>query len=366
MPNWIDGLKAKVMGTPPGVYLAAFGKHPGWDDHIEPIGLDSEPLLVARDILYVRGIGGAIDAALWDKKPEETLPGIAHVFCWNGDSDMLIGRMWSSTDGKGRAKYPMVAVAHLGIPFSYSLAVRAEHVLAGVEARCHLVSTADGVRGIFAAGLDELRASLAQPADSLGPEPDRAACSQLAAAMNLGEGKTFARTLYTLEGKVRTFAHAPKVSGKISLKMLESDAPAQQCRLPADPADPVGSIAFWQKVVAEFSPTKLPLLFLQPAGHPWVDLILGKPLPTHLYCLRANEAALPPASTVPYELDSAFVHTAADFLSKICDPAVRKPSAVVAPEAQVPPPLPPAVIERSCDWTCSQYWLGELCRSFIR
>ena len=341
MPSWIDGLKAKVMGTPPGVYLGAFGKHPGWDDHIEPIGLDSEPLLAARDILYVRGIGGAIDAALWDKKPEETLPGIAHVFCWNGESDTLIGRMWSSTDGKGRARYPMVAVAHLGIPFSYSLAVRTERVLAGVEARCRQAGTADEVRGIFSAGLDELRASLAQPADSLGPEPDRAACTRLAAGMNLGEGQTFARALYTLEGKVRPFSRAPKLSGKISLKLLEGDAPAQQCRLPADPTDPVGSIAFWQKVTTEFCPTKLPLLLMQPLEHPWVDLILGKPLSPLLYCLRANEAALPPASAVPYDLDPAFVQTAVGFAGKLYDPSTLPAFTGHAAGMEVPPPLPP-------------------------
>ena len=341
MPSWIDGLKAKVLGTPPGVHLGAFGKHPGWDDHIEPIGLDSEPLLAARDILYVRGIGGAIDAALWDKKPEETLPGIAHVFCWNGESDTLVGRMWSSTDGKGRARYPMVAVAHMGIPFSYSLAVRAERITAAVEDRCHQAGTAGEVRGIFASGLEELRASLAQPADSLGAEPDRAACSRLAAAMGLGAGRTFARALYTLEGNVRAFALAPKASGKISLKMLEGDLPTQQCRLPADPANPVGSIAFWQKVTSELGASKLPLLFLQPIGYPWVDLILGKPLPTYFYCLRANEAALPPASAVPYELDASFLQTAADFAEKVYDPSAS-PSFTGHPAGTaVPPPLPP-------------------------
>ena len=336
MPSWIDGLKAKVLGTPPGVHLGAFGKHPGWDDHIEPIGLDSEPLLAARDILYVRGIGGVVDAALWEKKPEETLPGIAHVLCWTGESDTLVGRMWSSTDGKGRARYPMVAVAHMGIPFSYSLAVRAERVAASVEARCGLVNTADDVRRVFAAGLEELRAALAQPADSLGAEPDRATCSRLAEAMWLGEGQTFARALYTLEGNVRAFAHA-KASGKISLKMLEGDLPTQQCRLPADPADPMGSIAFWQKTLPELGSFKSPLLFLQPRGYPWVDLIMGRPLPPYLYCLRANEAALPPASAVPYELDAAFLHAAAVLGGKIYDPPTA-PSFARSSEGMATPP----------------------------
>lgn len=326
MANWLEGLRAKVMGEGPGVHLGAFGKHPGWDDHIEPIGLDSEPLLAARDILYVRGIGGVIDAAMWEKKLEETLPQIAHVFCWNGESDTLIGRMWSSTDGKGRARYPMVAIAHLGIPFSYSLAVRTGQVLSRVEAQCREAATAEQVRAIFGAGGEELRASLAQPADDLGPEPDRAACSRLAHAMWLGEGDTFARSLYALEGRTKVFAQASKSgSGKISLKMLETDLPGQEVRLPMEPADTLDGIAFWVKVIANFAPLKQPHLFIHPVDHPWVDLIIGVPAAKQLYCIRADEAALPPASAVPYELDPAFRQTAADLAAKIYDPAPAAP-----------------------------------------
>lgn len=343
--GWLDGLRAKVLGTPPGVFLGAFGKHPGWDDHIEPIGLDSEALLAVRDILYVRGIGGIVDAALWEKKPEETLPGIAHVFSWNGESDTLIGRMWSSADGKGRARYPMVAVAHMGVPFSYTLAVRAGEVLNRVEARCRQATTAPEVRSVFAEGLEALRASLAQPPDALGGEPDRAACTRLADAMWLQEGETFVRTLYALGDLARSSAHfAKSSSGKISLKMLETNVPTQQIRLPMDPADSVGGIAFWQKVINHYCPMKQALLFLHPVGQHWVDLICGTPTPQTLACLRANETALPQASAVPYTLDPAFRQSAGEFIGQICDfSALGKPDGVTAGAATPaqPPALPP-------------------------
>ena len=61
--------------------------------------------------------------------------------------------MWSSTDGKGRSKYPMAAVAHFGLPFSYTLAARAARVLADVEARCKQATTAPEVRAVFATRL---------------------------------------------------------------------------------------------------------------------------------------------------------------------------------------------------------------------
>ena len=339
MASWLDGLRAKVLGAPPGVHLGAFGKHPGWDDHAEPIGLDSETLVAAREILYVRGIGGVIDTALWDKKPEDVLPKIAHLFCWTSETDTLVGRMWSSTDGKGRSKYPMVAVAHFGLPFSYTLAARAARVLTGVETRCRQVVSAPEVRAVFATGLEELRAALAQPPDSLGAEPDRDICSRLAREMWLDEGETFPRVLYTLQEKSRSLAHAPKTSGKISLKMLEGDAHAEQTRLPMDATDSIDGIAFWQKVTAGFAPVKKPVLYLHPVDCHWVDVIMGTPTARQLYAIRANEAALPLASAVPYDLDSNFRSAAAGFIDKICDLNLQKSSPAQS-SMSAPPPLP--------------------------
>lgn len=339
MPSWFDDLKTKMLGGPTAVGLGAFGKHPGWDDHVEPIGLDTEPLVAARQILYVNGIGGVIDTALWDKKPEETLPEIAHVFCWTSETDTLVGRMWSSTDGKGRAKYPMIAVAHIGLPFSYTQAVRASRVLAEVETRCRQAATAPEVRTIFAAGLEELRATLAQPPDGLGAEPDRATCTRIAEGMGLSEGKIFARTLYAIDQKVRNFALSGKSApGKISLKMLDAESTAQQTRLPMDGSDSLHGIAFWHQVIAGFAPVKKPLLFIHPIGHRWVDVIIGTPTARQLYCIRANETALPLASAVPYELDPEFRASAEAFIRKICDVVPGGASKRAALEA--PPPLP--------------------------
>jgi len=47
------------------VFVAAFGKHPAWDDHIDDIGLDMDTLIAAKRILYVQGIGGNIDSGSW-------------------------------------------------------------------------------------------------------------------------------------------------------------------------------------------------------------------------------------------------------------------------------------------------------------
>src|SRR2546425_1786022 len=49
------------------VTLAAFGKHPGWDDHLPGLGLETELLVQIKQVFYVRGIGGQIDSAAWER-----------------------------------------------------------------------------------------------------------------------------------------------------------------------------------------------------------------------------------------------------------------------------------------------------------
>jgi hypothetical protein len=71
--------------SPSGRYagLAAFGKHPGWDDHVEDLGLETESLIIAKTLFYVNGIGGQIDSGAWERlEPAQQLPAFKHVFLW--------------------------------------------------------------------------------------------------------------------------------------------------------------------------------------------------------------------------------------------------------------------------------------------
>ena len=91
------------------VFIAAFGKHPGWDDHIDDIGLETDVLVTVKRILYIQGIGSNIDSGSWDKLEEDQrLEKFGHVFVWCMNRDLVVGRLWSSQDGKGRSSYPMV------------------------------------------------------------------------------------------------------------------------------------------------------------------------------------------------------------------------------------------------------------------
>src|SRR4051812_43369901 len=96
-------------GAAPQVNLAAFGKHPGWNDHIDDLGLDTSQLVNAKQLLYSQGINQNIDAAAWEKlDPDQRIDGFAHDFLWHMPGSLIAGRLWSSVDGKGRDKYPLV------------------------------------------------------------------------------------------------------------------------------------------------------------------------------------------------------------------------------------------------------------------
>jgi len=48
----------KEQDSTPRLYLGAFGKHPGWDDHIEDIGIDTDCLINIKRMMYFQGIEG--------------------------------------------------------------------------------------------------------------------------------------------------------------------------------------------------------------------------------------------------------------------------------------------------------------------
>src|SRR4051812_36453649 len=128
------------------VHVAAFGKHPGWDDHIEEIGLDSSLLVNAKRVLYTECLGGNIDSGVWEKLDADKQLPFGHNFYWRTNEGLLIGRLWASKDGKGRTKYPMVVCAHIeGVPDGWAIAQVLPR-LAAVEEKCSQTASAELVR----------------------------------------------------------------------------------------------------------------------------------------------------------------------------------------------------------------------------
>ena len=153
--GWISEITSAITriagGHEPSAGLAIFGKHPGWNDHLDDIGVTSNALIAAKQILYVQGIGGVVDSGQWDSEAAnaDILPAFRHLFYWVDQRSLLVGRFWSSSDGKGRTKYPMIACVHLegrtepGLPDATAL-------LENMETRCKAVTTANEVTSIVA------------------------------------------------------------------------------------------------------------------------------------------------------------------------------------------------------------------------
>ena len=132
---------------PEKVVVAAFGKHPAWDDHIDDIGLDTDTLITAKRILYVQGIGGNIDSGSWSKlREDQQIEDFNHAFVWCGGHNIIVGRLWSSRDGKGRTSYPMVVCVQC---CQLSLEWIFENILPGlkkIERACVETTSAGEVR----------------------------------------------------------------------------------------------------------------------------------------------------------------------------------------------------------------------------
>src|SRR5690349_1693756 len=153
-----EDLRAAGTGSGRALFLGAFGKHPGWDDHIEDIGLESEGLIAAKRLLYVQGIGGQIDSGAWEKlDPSHQLAAFKHLFLWIRGGQFLLGRLWSSSDGKGRTRYPMIVAAHVA---GARLTASAELIfprLEEIETACVLSRSASDVRQAVDRARAELR-----------------------------------------------------------------------------------------------------------------------------------------------------------------------------------------------------------------
>jgi hypothetical protein len=127
-----------------------FGKHPGWDDHIEDLPLPTSSMAMAKQLLYVQGIGSQISSGAWTRlTPETRLANFNHAFLWLRGSQFLVGRMWGSSDGKKRAHFPMVALFH-GIALAPAGAVDSMLVrLEKVCADCRAARSAEQVRKVI-------------------------------------------------------------------------------------------------------------------------------------------------------------------------------------------------------------------------
>jgi hypothetical protein len=295
-----------------GVHVAAFGKHPGWDDHIEDIGLDHELLVQAKRVLYTEGMAGNIDSGAWDRLPDDQrLPAFKHTFWWKQGDLLIVGRMWSSRDGKGRSKYPMCVAAMVeGVPSAWAIS-RILARLAEVENKVTQTSSAELVRlaiGEARRALeDEVRTGAATGFD-IGASDDAEMLKRLIEHPAMfavdGPSETLTRILYEIDREMGNFRPASGTT-RLSRAQVES-AMAAHIRVPRCLSEGGEAARAWIALMGEELADKAPVLVLEPQGQDFLDIIVGEPRSSHLFCVRASVKGLAPASDVPYSIEPSF------------------------------------------------------------
>jgi hypothetical protein len=297
--------------TRPQVWLGAFGKHPGWDDHIDDIGLETESLLLAKQIIYVDGIGGQINSGEWEKLgPTQRLPGFEHVFLWKRDEAFLLGGIWSSRDGKNRTQYPLIICAHcMSIPLDWAV-TSVLPALCSIQAQCKSTRRADEVREICRQALGYLR-HLVENLDNLSL-PRGLKLQEFTERLGVQEDQ---EGLYRVAYCVHTQL-GPYVKGA---RELGESLAGGQIRLPAILGLVPETLTFWSLFLEFQLGTNVPLLLTLPLQETWVDATCGEPTCRGFYSLRAAPEVLKLASTEECQVPLKFRRRQSDLVQTMME-----------------------------------------------
>ncbi len=333
-----------TVAGPARLALAAFGKHPGWNDHIPGIGVETEALAQFKQAVYVTGIGGRIDAGVWKAlEAEKRLEGFDHTFLCLRGGHVITGRMFSSEDGRRRKEYPMVlCVDSEGLSAGFILP-QVQSELERLRDACQATASADQVAkecSLAQERLRELLVDLSRPVTvvTLPAEARR----RFLEHRDLGPDRVgLLRALHELG----TVGEAGRPGGP------GSGANGRSChlRLPRAADSGQDSLLLWAEFFRVAVSAASPLLLLARAGVDWLDVIIGEPTSDDFFCLQASPTALPLASKIPYELtpelNPRLQELEAKFLPTEAPPLVVN-QVKTSPGAGSPPPVTIAGVER--------------------
>jgi hypothetical protein len=251
------------------VQVAIFGKHPAWDDHIDEIGLTTETLVSAKRILYSDGIASQLASGAWDQiERNGQAIEFNHRFVWGRRHQSLIGGIWASSDGKGRARFPMVICFHCPVDTLQALGL----YLSPLEAlgkKCQAATTREAVHELIQLTRTELN------------DPGFPRFSPLENLFSKDCDPFSESAIQSLE--------------YLGSHLNNTDKTSSHFRLPAV-SDRLGeSLGYWSGYVGRYGP-ELPALSIGANAHP-IDLIINEPQAKDFFGLRARVTALPLSTT---------------------------------------------------------------------
>lgn len=283
-----------------GIVLAAFGKHPGWDDHIDDLHVHTASLVAFKRLLYFEGLAGNIDSGRWERLNErQRLAGFRHSFAHQRRGNLLVGRLWSSRDGKGRSKYPMVlCVDCSGLLIPWALEVVMPR-LVEVETRCRETESASEVIRIVTEANRSLRELVDQAGESCRKMPAwlSESFTMLAETAEQIEPREshqgFCRLAYKIERELAAYKAGERPKAPMPLHL----------RVPAGAASVERSLAVWIGMLLSWMAPSTPLTLFRHEEASWLDALVGEPRTQEFFCLLASPEVLPLATDVPYKIE---------------------------------------------------------------
>ena len=323
------GVRPAEKFVAPQLTLAAFGKHPGWDDHIPGIGVVTDALAYAKQSLYVSGIGKQIDSGAWEKlEPGKRLEGFDHTFVWIRPGRLLLGELWSSTDGKGRAKYPMVlCVDAEGVAPGFLL-TKVQPDMERLRAACKAATTSAQVEAHCQAGQEQMRAHLSQA------DP-----GAMANGLGLDARRKFLENREFMPDRLGLM--------RVLHELGETSNRSRHLRVPLASESQTEALLLWSEFFKLVVPATVAVFLVSHRGADWLDVLIGEPEGSDFFCLQAALKAVPLTTEIPYELPPEtkprWNELEARFLGLVAPTKNEPPRAASAPSAyQAEKSEPPA------------------------
>ncbi len=291
-----------------GFAVTAFGKHPGWADHIDDIPMQTAELKLARELLYAHGIRRVIDRGGWAELPaEKRLSGFDHWFLWSLEGVAIVGRMLRSTDASGRSAYPFVVCAQVPAANARWIVSAGGPILERLASKCQASVGSEQVIQAVAEAHEQL-ASMSHNADQSPRETTRTADAMQ--GENPGSTGVY-RILYQLEREMRAYGAAGGSSGSEKI-----DPSPRHIRLPGRGGWALEELAHWVGFMQEHLALGVPILAICPEDASWCDAIVGGLDDGSLVPMMMNAAGMRPASETAYELEDEFVARADEAIGR--------------------------------------------------
>ncbi|MHC5001563.1 MAG: hypothetical protein ACYTJ0_00420 [Planctomycetota bacterium] len=311
--------KLRGGGGDPSIQLAAFGKHPGWDDHIPDLGLQSDALAYVKRTLYTEGIAGNIDSGAWDEKDAGPLLAFHHSFIYVRRERWVLGRLWASRDGKGRSQYPMVVCAEVAGPPACAATILRR--LEELESQCTSTDSAAEVTRLVVEARDALNELVGHGSGSSDhPLIPANPWAILAARAEMGpDQQGLLRLLYQIERDLsdfRAFDDRPARSTTGS-RIVTKPNLGHHLRVPPCADTALETLLLWTALVRDEFGVGTDRWVIHPVEDGAVDLVIGPAAASLFYCLRVPPTHVPFTTDIPYQLDTEFTERARRRLAQV-------------------------------------------------